>query len=584
MPAHSLVEVVDRMAGSHPGRTALTFPAEGVSRSWSELRRMSQTSAAKLRAAGTGAGDLVGIILPNDSRFVPLLLGAWRAGAAVAPMPLPGSFTDRAGYVAHVGAMLRDGDIAHVVHDDSLAMTLEELRAAAPRAHWIAAGAVNSASDAGPSGQGGPGSQTTPPEHWPTQAGMNADHPPPEALAVVQYTSGSTSSPKGVELTHSNLMAGLGAFGMAAGLGTEDTWGVWLPLFHDFGLISTLTTLAFGARAMVWPPSAFLRQPALWLADFARHRLTHYSGPNFSFDLMVDSYREEAFQGVDLSAWHVAINGAEAVSPRTIERFQARFEPHGLRPEVMVPGYGMAEATLAVAVPALGQRPEVISVSRAALAREGRADIDPRDLDDARQLVSVGPAVAGIGLRVVDQESGVPVPVGHVGEIELRGPAVTPGYRGGARRADGQWLRTGDLGFLRGESLFIVGRSKDTIILRGQNHHPEDIEPIVAAIPGVHHGRCAVVAQGEVDEWLAVVVETRAGGDALTALRANVRRLLHRHLGIAAVEVHLVAPRTIPRTSSGKVRRRLVREMLDQGRIADLEIDQHVRETVAGTV
>jgi acyl-CoA synthetase (AMP-forming)/AMP-acid ligase II len=388
-------------------------------------------------------------------------------------------------------------------------------------------------------------------------------------LAIVQYTSGSTSAPKGVELTHANVMAGFAAYAAATGIGPGDTWGVWLPLFHDFGLVSTLTALSVGASACVWPPSMFLRHPGWWLADFGRRHLTHYSGPNFSFDLMRESYEPELFSDVDLSSWRVAVNGAEPVSALTVDRFYDRFAAHGFDARTMVPGYGMAEATLAVTVPPLGTVPRVLNVSRRELARRGRAEPTSAGHADARRVVSVGRAVPGIELHIVD-ELGRALAERAVGEILVKGPAVTRGYRGyPAPRRDG-WLPTGDLGFAADECLFIVGRSKDTIIVRGTKYHPEDVEPIVGEIDGLHHGRCAVVARGETDERLAVVAETTVDGAGLGPLRAEIRGRLVRRLGIADIEVYLVAPRTIPVTSSGKTRRRVLRQRLESGELEPL--------------
>jgi acyl-CoA synthetase (AMP-forming)/AMP-acid ligase II len=386
----------------------------------------------------------------------------------------------------------------------------------------------------------------------------------------VQYTSGSTSAPKGVELTHANVTAGLRAFARATELGPADSWGVWMPLFHDFGLVSVLTTLSVGGTAWVWPPAKFLRGPGAWLAEFGRLGLTHYSGPNFSFDLMLDTATAQTLAGVSLEAWRVAVNGAEQVNPDTVRRFEARFRPHGFRPETMVPGYGMAEATLAVTVPALGTPPNIISVDRNGLSHRKRVEpVAPGD-PSGRSLVSVGCPVSDISLRIVD-DRGVSRPAGHVGEIEISGPPVTRGYHGLPDSTHEGWLSTGDLGFIHGGELFIVGRRKDIVNVRGQKYHPEDLEPIVREVGGLYRGRCAVVGEGEFDERLAVVAETVVEGSELPELRREIRARLVRRLGISQIQVYLVAPRTVPVTSSGKTRRQLLRSRLEQGEVRDLE-------------
>ncbi|HXA42089.1 MAG TPA: AMP-binding protein [Candidatus Solibacter sp.] len=547
VPARSIVETIDLLAASRPGAIALEFPADQVALSWADLAARSRSWAAALAGAGVRRGQLVGVLLGNESRFIPLIVGAWRAGAAVAPMPIPGSFASSDAYAGHIGAMVADGGIEHVVYDPRPLPDLERLMAATPGAGWIAVG------------DGGNGEDDAP--ERPVEG---------EALAVVQYTSGSTSAPKGVELTHANITAGFAAYAAATGIGEGDCWGVWLPLFHDFGLVSTLTALSVGAGACVWPPATFLRHPGRWLADFGRRRLTHYSGPNFSFDLMRESYAPDLFDGIDLSAWRVAVNGAEPVNPLTVDRFHQRFAGHGFSAETMVPGYGMAEATLAVTVPRLGAGPRVLSVSRRALAARGHAEPVAEGDPDARSVVSVGRPVPGIELRIVDQLDET-LGEREVGEILVKGPAVTRGYRGHAAAARFGWLPTGDLGFIADGDLFIVGRSKDTIIVRGTKYHPEDVEPLVREVEGVHHGRCAVVARGETDERLAVVAETHVDGDELGRLRAGIRTRLVRGLGIAEIDVYLVATRTIPVTSSGKTRRRVLRRHLEAGELVDLE-------------
>jgi acyl-CoA synthetase (AMP-forming)/AMP-acid ligase II len=331
-----------------------------------------------------------------------------------------------------------------------------------------------------------------------------------------------------------------------------------------------LTALSAGGQACVWTPRAFLRHPSRWLADFASRRLTHYSGPNFSFDAMADAYDPAAMGAVDLSAWRVAVNGAEAVSVRTIRRFLERFGPHGYRPSTMVPAYGMAEATLVATVSPLDRDPRAIFVDRAALAGEGRAVPVAGTAEGSRALVSVGPCVPGMHLRVVGGD-GRQVDDGQVGEIQLSGDSVSDGYfRRDWRRGSG-WLATGDLGIVVAGELYVVGRSKDVIIVRGVKYHPEDIEPIVADLREARGRRCGVVAHGETDESIAVVLETRLSGAELQQLRHDIRATLVRRLGISRIEVLLVEPRTIPVTSSGKIRRRELHDRLEAGLLHDLE-------------
>ncbi len=545
--AASLLEAIDKHAAALPERRAIVFPEPRIELNWRQLRESSFAAAGRLHEAGVERDSLVGLMLRNDERFVPNLLGVWRLGAAGVPMPIPGAFADVEAYGGHIRAMIKAAGIEHVVHDPSLLSPHTEaaVRASAGVA-WID-GAVT------------PGEVA--PERVPVR-------PSPADLALVQYTSGSTSAPKGVELTHAKMTAAFAAFGLATELGPDDKWAVWMPLFHDFALVSTLTALWVGATVWAWPPTTFIRRPGRWLAEFGRHGLTHYSGPNFSFDLMLKGATNEELEGVSLEAWKVAVSGGEQVSAGTISRFVERFQRFGFRAGTMVPGYGMAEATLAITVSPLRTPPRVMAVSRDGLT--DRLAAEPVDDGDtrARAVVSVGRAAPGIVLRVVD-ELGERAADGRVGEIQVSGPSITRGYRGFPDAASDGWFATGDLGFVDSGELFVVGRLKDVVNVHGIKYHPEDLEPIVLAIEGVR--RCCIVGEGETDERIAVIVETRVRRDELSRLRAVIRDRLVLLLGIGEIAVYLVVPRTVLMTSSGKMRRQLMRRRLEGGELIDLE-------------
>lgn len=547
--AASVLDAVDQQADAAPERAAMVFPVTGRTMCWRELRQSSLAAAASLHEARVRPGDLVGVMLRNDERFVPALLGAWYLGAAAAPMPIPGAFADVNAYAEHIRGMISAAGIRHVVHDPSLPSRHTDTAVRlSPDVAWID-GAVGL-------GEGA--------------AEPVGTRPSPSGLALVSYTSGSTSAPKGVELSHANITAAISAFGIATELGPTDRWGVWTPLFHDFALISMLTALSFGASVWVWPPTRFIRHAGRWLAEFGRAGITHYSGPNFSFDLMHDSATDEVLTGVSLAAWRVAVSGGEPVSAATVRRFTERFAPYGFRAETMVPGYGLAEATLAVSVPAPGTRPRVMTVSRRGLTDRLRAEPVAADAPDARALVSVGHPAPGIALRVVD-ETGTALPERRVGEIEVAGPSITRGYRGHPDAAPGGWFATGDLGFVDAGGLFIVGRIKDVVNVRGTKYHPEDLEPVAGDVDGVHRGRCCVVGEGETEERIAVIAETRLRADELPRLRREIHGRMARRLGIGDIRVYLVEPRTVQVTSNGKVRRQLMRRRLEAGLIVDLQ-------------
>jgi acyl-CoA synthetase (AMP-forming)/AMP-acid ligase II len=275
--------------------------------------------------------------------------------------------------------------------------------------------------------------------------------------------------------------------------------------------------------------------------------------------------------GVSLAAWRVAVSGGEMVSATTVQRFTDRFAPYGFRPETIVPGYGLAEVTLGVAVPPeRTMPPRMVTVSRVGLTDRGRVEPVARDDPEARPLVTVGRPFPGVSLRIVGEED-EPLPEGLVGEIEVAGPSITRGYRGQPDIAPSGWLETGDLGFVDCGDLFICGRIKDVVNVRGTKYHPEDLEPMVGEVEGVRKGRCCIVGEGETHERMAVIAETRLRGEDLKRLRREIHERLVRRLGIGQINVYLVEPRTVQVTSNGKVRRQLMRRRLERGELVDLE-------------
>ncbi|WP_181782999.1 AMP-binding protein, partial [Pseudonocardia pini] len=358
----------------------------------------------------------------------------------------------------------------------------------------------------------------------------------PASPAVLQFTSGSTADPKGVVLSHSNVLACAESITEAIALGPADAHASWLPLFHDMGLFGTLTGIFTGIPVNLWNPTAFVKDPARWLAEFAATRSTISTMPNFAFDALLDTPPQD----LDLSAWRVCFNGAETIRAESLSAFAERFRHNGFRAEAMTPGYGMAEATLVATLPPLGRAPVVESVDRDALARGELAA-------GTKEVVGLGRAVPGMEIRIAD---------GPVGEIQLRGAAVTSGYlRGPQPFTDDGWLRTGDLGWLRAGELFFAGRAKEMITVRGVNTYPADVEAEVSGVPGVRRGRCVALSRLEPHEHVAVVVETALPAAEHDALRDAIAARVRRALGLSALTVHLTTPDSLPRTTSGKLRR-----------------------------
>ncbi|HYG65657.1 MAG TPA: fatty acyl-AMP ligase, partial [Thermoanaerobaculia bacterium] len=390
----------------------------------------------------------------------------------------------------------------------------------------------------------------------------------PESLAFLQYTSGSISAPKGVMVTHGNLLHNEGLIRRAFRQTESSVVVGWLPLYHDMGLIgNVLQPLYSGGQAVLMSPWAFLQSPARWLRAISRYRATTSGGPDFAYDLCTRRVRPEQRTGLDLSSWEVAFNGAEPVRAETLERFAAAFAPYGFRRDAFQPCYGLAEATLLVSAGATGGGggPVVLPVNPLALERGVAVESDG---PAGRRLVGCGRP--GEEVRVVNPETAVPLGDGAVGEIWVAGPSVAAGYwerpgasaeTFGARLAGEEgppFLRTGDLGFLAVGELYVTGRIKDLIIVRGRNLYPQDIE---RTAEGAHRalrpgGGAAFSVEVDGEERLVVAaeVERRSESEAPRAAAAVRRAVVEEH-EVQVHEVVLLAAGTLPRTSSGKVRR-----------------------------
>ena len=534
----SLTELMERAAAG-PGVPAIIGGGDGLEVPLARLLDMSRTAARELRRRGVHRGDRVGLVIENGTGFFRALFATMYAGGVAVPLALPQAMGMHS-FLSHLGRVTADSGLRHVVVGHRvLRLMRRQPDAAAEVAALIDEDEL-------------PGSG----------AGLAEAA---DALALIQYTSGSTSAPKGVMLTHRNVIAGLDAIGLASAVTAADVLGLWLPLFHDMGLISALSCLAAGGRVVLWPPADFVRRPAQWLSEFSALGCTSSPGPNFFFDYLTEAVGEVP-EDVDLSRWRLALNGAETVSADTIERFCECFGGHGFRRDAMVPVYGLAEATLAVTFPPLGRDPSILWLDRSSLRSGGRAAVSGPGGPGAWPLVGVGRPVPGLRARV----AGANGADGVVNEIEITGASVTGGYYGrkdaGLFTADG-WLRTGDVGFFRSGELYIAGRSKDAIVIRGVNYFAEDAEAVVRDLPGLYRRHCAAVAgEGAGGECLAVIAETADDDDgARRSLAAVIRSEISMSLGPVDVAVHLVSPRTLPRTSSGKIQRAKARALLLAG-------------------
>ncbi len=396
-----------------------------------------------------------------------------------------------------------------------------------------------------------------------------------ESTALIQYTSGSTGNPKGVVLSHANLLANIRAMGQVVQAGAEDVFVSWLPLYHDMGLIGAwLGSLYYAALFVVMPPLSFLARPERWLWAIHRHRGTLSAAPNFGYEYCLRRLHDADLQGLDLSCWRAAFNGAETVSPDTLEQYTARFANHGFRASALMPVYGLAESSVGLAFPPLQRGPLIDRIERDTFTGSGQALPAGPDDQNALRFVSSGAPLPGHQLRVVDP-AGHELPERREGRLEFRGPSSTSGYYHDATKTgelfnDG-WLDSGDLAYLAGGELYVTGRIKDIIIRAGRNIYPHELEEAVGNIDGIRTGRVAVFGTEDrraATERLVVLAETRSTDSSeREQLQAEINSLATDLIGAPPDEVVLAPPGTVLKTSSGKIRRAASRERFERGDI-----------------
>jgi acyl transferase domain-containing protein/acyl-CoA synthetase (AMP-forming)/AMP-acid ligase II/NADPH:quinone reductase-like Zn-dependent oxidoreductase/acyl carrier protein len=515
--------------------------------SYGELDRRARAVAAMLQGQSAG-GERALLLLDAGPDYVAAVLGCMYAGVVAVPAYLPRSRRP----VDRLQAMAADAGAEIALTSKALLGRLQRQFSGPPRL-WLAA-------DAAPAGIE---------EVW------KEFHPAPADLALLQYTSGSTTVPRGVMLAHENLTAHLAMIHQALGLSPENHTVTWLPPYHDMGLVGGLLQPLYGGfPATVLSPASFLQSPFLWLHTISRTRATLSGGPNFAYDLCAGKITPEQRATLDLSCWEVAANGAEPVRPETLERFFQAFRGCGFRRETFYPCYGLAEATLQLSGGEKAAVPVARTFDGAALGAS-RVIEAPEGSPGGRALVSCGRALPGIEVRIVRPETGEPLGPGEVGEVWAAGPSVARGYWNrpeetartfGARlcgSGEGPFLRTGDLGFLLEGELFVTGRLKDLILIRGRNHYPQDIERAVEEChPALRPGcGAAFSVELEGEEQLVIVqeVERRAVREDPAEILAAIRRTVAEGHELRVHEAVLVLPGAVPKTSSGKVQRHLCR-------------------------
>ena len=562
--ATTLLDVLDAHVQAHPERVQLIHLADEVETpiTYRQLADASSAVAAGLQRAGLRPRQVVAIMLPTSPGYFFTYLGILRAGGIPVPIYPPARPSQLEDHVRRHTGILANAQAALLVSVPQAMAVARLLQARVPGLR-----AVLTPEQLAESGGA------------PTPVAVQADD-----IAFIQYTSGSTGQPKGVALTHANLLANIRAMAQTIEATPDDVFVSWLPLYHDMGLIGAwLGSLLVGFPLVVMSPLAFLARPRRWLEVMTRHGGTISAGPNFAYELCLSRIPDDALAGLDLRRWRLAFNGAEAVSPDTVLRFGQRFAACGFRPEAMTPVYGLAEASVGLLFPPLGRGPRIDHIDRATFEHERRAvplsAPAPAGDTGALRFVACGRVLPGHEVRLVD-DGGQPVAERTEGRLEFRGPSATQGYwrapEQTARLFDQGWLDTGDRAYAAEGEIFVTGRVKDIVIRGGRNLYPQEIEEAVGAVPGIRKGCVAVFGLADArtgTEQLVVLAEARPQAtrdDA--ALRSAVARAVVDAIGEPADQILLAPPHTVLKTSSGKVRRSACRALVEQGRLGDAPV------------
>ena len=555
--AQTLTEVLDWHVARHPDRLHATILEDEDTVlgtiTYAQLAEAARHIAAGLIIRDVVPGDRIALMLPTGSDFFAAFFGVLYAGAVPVPIYPPTRLTQIEEHMRRqVGILRNAGSRILITVPEALGLVslirgqVETLSAVESVANlMVPATAVLPRLTDG------------------------------RATAFLQYTSGSTGDPKGVVLSHANLLANIRAMGTAIEASSADIFFSWLPLYHDFGLIGAwLGSLYFAASLYVMSPLSFLARPESWLRAIHRYRATLSAAPNFGFELCASKVETADIEGVDLSSLRLVANGAEPVSAQTLRKFTKRFQPYGFRPEAMTPAYGLAESAVGLTLSPLGHVPLIDRVNRDALSRRGVAE--PAGPDDvaALEIVSCGQPLPGHEVRIVD---GTERELGErrEGRLEFRGPSATSGYFHNAAKTQelfhGAWLDSGDQAYMAGGEVYLTGRIKDIIIRAGRHIYPQEIEEAISGISGVVQNGIAafgIIDRSSGTERIVVLVETaEADLTARKTLQALVQEVVTNILGAPPDEVVLVPPQTVPKTASGKIRRSAARDLYESGHI-----------------
>ncbi|MFQ5995166.1 MAG: AMP-binding protein [Acidiferrobacterales bacterium] len=557
-PAHAqtLPDVLEWHVREQPNRPHAFIVADDSDEeqlTYRALLRGAETVAGGLQAAGLDPGHTVAIMLPTGSDYLFTFFGTLLAGGIPVPIYPPTRLSQIEDHLRrHVGILV-NAQARILVTVPQARGVGRLLKSHLGELHRVAT--VDELKSIG---------------NAVVRPTSNGDD-----IAFIQYTSGSTADPKGVVLTHRNLLANIRVMGAVLEVDSTDVFVSWLPMYHDMGLIGAwLGSMYFAVPLVLMSPISFLTRPARWLTAIHQHRGTLSAAPNFAYELCLRKIDNNEIQGLDLSSWRMAANGAEPVSAETLEAFSRRFAPHGFRADAMYPVYGLAENSLGVAFPPLGRRPRIDRVQRDPLTREGKAIPAATDEPHALRFVGCGHAIPGHEIRILDA-TGTEAGDREEGRLQFRGPSATRGYfrnpQATRRLFDGKWLDSGDLGYTVDGEVYITGRVKDVIIRAGRNIYPQELEEAVGNIPGIRRGCVAVFPTTDArsgTERFVVLAESRESQPQVHAvLRGQINKVTVDLIGMPPDDIVLVPPRSVLKTSSGKLRRAASRELYERGKL-----------------
>jgi 1-acyl-sn-glycerol-3-phosphate acyltransferase len=556
--ARTLIEVLEWHAARHPDRLHLTVLQDEAtvlgSLTYAELADRARIIARGLVARDVTPGDRVALMLPTSIDYFIAFFGILYADAIPVPIYPPMRLSQIEDHLRRQIGILRNAGAGLLITMPEGLRLAGLLRTQVENLNAVESVATLEAS----------------------KAPVNL--PPPsnsDSVALIQYTSGSTGDPKGVVLSHANLLANIRAMGGVMGASSADVFVSWLPLYHDMGLIGAwLGCLHFAAPLYAMSPLSFLVRPESWLWAIHRFRATFSASPNFGFELCLNKIADADLEGLDLSSLRMVANGAEPVSVQTLRRFIERFGRYGFHPQAMAPVYGLAECSVGLAFPPLGRSPIIDRVNRDRLSADGVAEParpeDPKPLE----IVPCGQPLPGHEIRIVD-EAGFELGERREGNLEFRGPSTTRGYfRNETKTRElfhNGWLDSGDRAYMAGGDIYITGRVKDIIIRAGRHIYPQEVEDAVAEIPGIRKGCVAVFGvtdRASGTERVVVLAETHETDPAARAqLQARAQEIAGDTAGTPPDEIVLAPPRTVPKTSSGKIRRSAAKELYESGQI-----------------